>query len=76
MKTQAAKATAYAVGAVVVFIVCSIVQAAGGSSMFSASYSEPDSALLDIAMNITFWPGWLVTAGMLLAAGAAVLDVD
>lgn len=74
--SRTTKAAAYAAGAVIVFIVCSVVQATGDSSMFSNSYAEPDSALLDIAMNITFWPGWLATAGLLLAAGATFFDID
>lgn len=44
--------------------------------MFSNSYSEPDSALLGIAMNVTFWPGWLATAGLLVGAAATLFDID
>lgn len=61
-------------GAVGVFVVCSIIQAAGGSSMFSQDYYPPDSVLLDFAMNMTFWPGWLLTGALLLAAGGALRD--
>ncbi len=71
-----AKAGAFVAGAVVVFVICSVVQAAGDSSMFSTTYAEPDSAFLDLAMNMTFWPGWLVTAALLLAAGRALFDID
>jgi len=75
-QNRLAKAGLLALGAVVVFIICSLVQAAGDSSMFTTSYPEPDSALLDIGMNVTFWPGWLATAGLLVAAGAAIFDID
>lgn len=68
------KAGALAAAAVAVFIICSLVQAAGGSSMFSSSYMEPDSALLDIAMNVTFWPGWLAVGALLFSALSALTD--
>jgi hypothetical protein len=74
--SRPAKVAAYVGAAIAVFIVCSLVQAAGDSSMFSQGYYEPDSAILDIAMNVTFWPGWLATGGLLLAAAATLFDVD
>ena len=49
-----------------VFIVCSLIQAAGGSSMFSASYADPDNFLLGLLMNVTFYPGWLLTGALTL----------
>lgn len=59
--SRPAKVAAYVGAAIAVFIICSLVQTAGDSSMFSQGYYEPDSAILDIAMNVTFWPGWLAT---------------
>ncbi len=64
------------VGAVVVFIVCSVVQAAGDSSMFSASYVEPDSAVLDLLMQVTFWPGWILTAALAFGGVRKLLTGD
>jgi hypothetical protein len=58
--------------AVGVFVIASIVQAIGGSSMFSFNYAEPDSFILDILMNATFYPGWLLS-GALLVAGIKTL---
>jgi hypothetical protein len=66
----------YLAGAVAVFVICSIVQAAGDSTMFSTSYAEPDSAVLDVLMNVTFFPGWILTAGLVLAALKAFFSND
>ena len=54
------------VGGVIVFIICSIIQGIGGSSMFATEYYVPDSALLDTLMNITFYPGWAITVGLII----------
>ena len=62
------KAAVYAAGAVAVFIVCSIVQATGDSSMFSTNYYQPDNVLLEFAISVTFYPGWILTIGLLVAA--------
>lgn len=70
------RALLYVVGAVTVFVICCAVQAAGDSSMFSTSYPDPENALLDVAMNVTFWPGWLLTGALLLKAGAVFFDMD
>lgn len=61
-------------GAAAVFIICSLVQAAGGSSMFSSEYYPPDSALLDLAMNLTFWPGWLISLALVASAVRIFLE--
>lgn len=53
-------------GAVAVFIVASIIQAACGSSMFSSSYAST-SLVQDLLINVTFLPGWLLTAALALA---------
>lgn len=55
-----------------VFIVCSIVQGACGSSMFSSSYPGSDNAVQGLLANLTFYPGWLLTLG-LCARGAVTL---
>lgn len=64
------KSRAVGIGTIVaagaVFVVASIVQAIGGSSMFSTTYAEPDSFVLDLIMNLTFWPGWILTAALLV----------
>lgn len=54
------------VGGIAVFIVCSIIQGAGGSSMFSQSYYPPDNAFMDLLMNLTWWPGWIVTVVLII----------
>lgn len=54
--------------AAAVFGFCSLVQMAAGSSMFSNSYRRPDSMLLELAVNITYYPGWLAIIGLVLAA--------
>jgi uncharacterized membrane protein len=47
---------------VVVFIVCSIIQAVFGSSMFDGSYYPSRAGFLGaILINLTFWPGWMAT---------------
>lgn len=55
-----------------VFILCSIIQGMGGSSMFSTTYSEPDNLVVDLLINLTFYPGWLMTVA-LISAGVAQL---
>jgi flagellar biosynthesis protein FliQ len=48
---------------IAVFIACSIIQAVFGSSMFSLSYVPSRVGILGaILINLTWWPGWLVTA--------------
>ena len=59
------------VAAIAVFIVCSIIQAAGGSSMFSGNYYHSGVGV-DILVNLTFIPGWIVT-GFLLLRGIVIL---
>lgn len=62
--------------AVVVFILASIVQGIGGSSMFSTTYAEPDNFVLDLLMNVTFWPGWLATGALLFGGIAKLVSND
>jgi hypothetical protein len=55
------------VAGIVVFVVCSIIQGIFGSSMFDRSYSPSQAGIVGaILLNITFWPGWLLTIGCLL----------
>ena len=61
--------------AVGVFILCCIIQAACGSSMFSTSYPATDSTMKDLLINVTFWPGWLMTAALAIK-GVAALRTD
>lgn len=61
--------------AVAVFVGCSIIQALGGSHMFTNAYTEPDSFFLGLLMQLTWWPGWLATAYFALF-GAAMIYTD
>lgn len=63
------------------FIVCSIVQGIGGSSMFTTSFEQPDNVVVEILMQARWWPGWILTvllvgAGSLLLLGALFLNGD
>lgn len=51
-------------GGGLIFGVCSLVQHSYDSSMFETSYSDP-GFLGSILLNLTFWPGWAITAGMI-----------
>lgn len=75
-QAKRAKGTLMLAAAVAVFIVCSIVQASGDSSMFSTTYPDPESAAKEMLMNITFWPGWLVTVGLLIGGVINLLGTD
>lgn len=48
-----------------VFIVCSIIQGAGGTSMFATSFKAPDNFLLELLVQVTFYPGWAITLGLI-----------
>ncbi|MBX6748187.1 MAG: hypothetical protein IRY85_00710 [Micromonosporaceae bacterium] len=50
-----------------VFVLCSIIQAAGGSHMFTLTYVRPENALLDILMKVTWWPGWILTVLLVIS---------
>ena len=56
---------------IAVFIVASIIQAVLGSSMFSSSYTST-GLVQDLLINVTFWPGWLLTIALIIA-GARLL---
>ena len=57
--------------AAVVFIVCSLVQGAFGSSMFSSQYSDP-GLVGGLLINVTYWPGWAAT---IFLAGIGLLGL-
>lgn len=62
--------------AVGVFIVCSLVQGAFGSSMFTSTYSDP-GLIGSLLIKLTFMPGWALTillAGMGLLSAWATLS--
>lgn len=61
-KPETGKGVLLITSGVAVFIVCSLIQGAAGSSMFSSSYRADVNAILDILVNITFYPGWIATA--------------
>lgn len=56
--------------AVGVFIVCSLVQGAFGSSMFTSTYSDP-GLIGSLLIHLTFMPGWALT---ILLAGMGMLS--
>jgi len=56
---------------IVVFIICSLIQRAGGTSMFSTTYYST-TAFMDLLLKVTWWPGWIATVG-LIAAGCRIL---
>ena len=62
--------------AVAVFVLCSIIQAMGDSDMFSTSYYEPDSPILDLLMNLTFFPGWFATVAFAFKGISTLLGPD
>ena len=70
-KSKGALVIAAGVG---VFIVCSIVQGIGGSSMFESSFQDPDNFLLELLMQVTFWPGCLATGALVLLGFTMVLS--
>jgi len=61
------------ISGVAVFVVCCIVQAACGSSMFSRSYYST-GVVSDILINITWYPGWTVSI-LLVCSGVVALFI-
>lgn len=62
---------AYVGAALGVFLVCSLVQAMAGSSMFAGSF-EATNPVMEFLVQITFWPGWLLT---IFLAGTGILRI-
>lgn len=56
-----------------IFIGCSIVQAMGGSNMFSSSFTDPDNPILEFLMQLTWWPGWIAIGYFGLFGAAMIL---
>lgn len=53
------------------FIVSSLIQGLGESTMFSMNYTSTGNVFLDFLIDVTFVPGWLATGVLtLLALGA------
>lgn len=72
--SRSVKVASLVSGAVAVFVLCSIVQAAAGSTMFSNAFHPTNSVLLDLAVNLTFWPGWLIMLSLLFSAARTCLQ--
>ena len=64
------------VGGIAVFIACWIVQATmGDSSMFSMSYVNRGT-LQGLLVNVTFWPGWILTGALIVAGIQELREAD
>jgi hypothetical protein len=64
------------VGGIAVFIVCWMVQAGlGDSSMFSMSYVN-QGFVPGLLVTVTFWPGWIVTVGLIGSGIGELLEDD
>ena len=73
--SKRAEVAIWLASAAAVFAVASIVQAAGGSSMFSTTY--PDRGFfMSLLMNATFWPGWLGMALCVIFAAQRLFSED
>lgn len=55
------------VGGIVVFLVCSIIQGLGDSSMFSLSFYRTGNTFLDILISISMIPGWIATFALVVS---------
>jgi len=53
------------IGGVGTFILCCIIQAACGSSMFESTY-YPRGGFEDVLIEMTWQPGWVVSCGLLI----------
>jgi len=61
-------------GGVGVFIIASIIQALGDSSMFSTYYYETGNVVIDLLVNFTFYPGWILTGALIVMGVLALLS--
>ena len=59
--------------AVVVFAVCSIIQGQAGTSMFTQQFYPTGNSGLDTLVQLTWWPGWIATVGLLLSGIGALV---
>ena len=73
--TAQGKTTGFGIGMLVaaagLFLVCSLIQAAYGSSMFDSTYSDP-GFLGSMLVTVTFWPGWLGTVALAASGVRAI----
>lgn len=68
---SAAVGIGYLAAAAALFLVCSLIQAYGGSTMFNTRYRD-QGFLKGLLVNLTFYPGWI---GTLLLAGAGLVGL-
>lgn len=61
---------------VAVFVIASIVQGIGGSHMFTMEFQEPDSFVLELLVQATWWPGWVLTVVLIGMGLFGLLDRD
>ncbi|MDR1016480.1 MAG: zinc-ribbon domain-containing protein [Coriobacteriales bacterium] len=54
--------------AVVVFLICNVCQGLGGSSMFSTRYTNAGDLGTSLLVNLTFYPGWIITIALVVGA--------
>jgi len=73
MEKKSNKGWAMIGGGVAIFVVCSIIQALADSSMFSMSYYETGNFVIDMLVNVTFYPGWILTVILILAGIVSLL---
>lgn len=57
-------AVRFIVAGIAIFVVCSIIQGFGESSMFSLTFYRTGNAFLDILISISMIPGWIITVGL------------
>lgn len=76
MSSRSGQAGGLILAGIAVFVVSSIVQSTmGDSSMFSMSYVDR-GFVQGLLVNVTFWPGWIVTVGLIGSGVAHLLEGD
>jgi len=76
MNSRSGQAGGLILAGIAVFVVSSIVQSTmGDSSMFSMTYVE-HGFVQGLLVNVTFWPGWIVTVGLIGSGVAHLLESD
>jgi hypothetical protein len=63
MKKSTTNGIVWIVIGIAIFIVCSIIQSFGESTMFSDNYYSTGNEILDLLIEIVFIPGWIGTIG-------------